>query len=141
MPDSHADEAIGARIKRYRLDKKMSLSQLAREANISKGYLWALENPPEGEHQQRPSGETLYAIASALGVAMSDLLGRRLIIQPDTGVDPSLEAFADQEGLSQADVTMLASIQWRGDPPRTSERWKYIYQAIVMSTSLDDKHN
>jgi transcriptional regulator with XRE-family HTH domain len=138
MADSPGDETIGARIKRYRNDKNISLSQLARDADISKGYLWALENPPEGEHQQRPSGETLYAIASALGVAMSDLLGRKLIIQPDAEIEPSLTEFAEQEGLSQADVTMLASIQWRGDSPRTVERWKYIYQAIVMSKSIDD---
>lgn len=136
--DADARTTIGGRIQRYRNEKRMSLSQLAREAGISKSYLWSLENP-EGEHQKRPSGETLYAIAQALGVTMSDLLGRKLIIQREHTVDASLEKFAQQEGLSQADIEMLASIQWRGDKPRTPERWEYIYRAIVMSRQIDDK--
>lgn len=130
-------DTIGSRIKRYREDKGISLSQLARNASVSKGYLWSLENPPDSEHHQRPSGETLYAIAKSLGVTMSDLLGRKLIIQRPTTIAPSLAKFAEEEGLSQADVDMLASIQWRGELPQTVERWKYIYQAIVMSRPLD----
>lgn len=138
MTEDGAAETVGSRVRRYRNEKGVSLSQLARDAGVSKGYLWSLENPPDEEHHQRPSGETLYAIAEALGVTMSDLLGRKLIIQRSTDVDPSLAEFAKEEGLSQADVEMLASIQWRGEQPQTVERWKYIYRAIVMSRPLDD---
>jgi transcriptional regulator with XRE-family HTH domain len=132
---------IGSRVQRYRKEKGISLSQLARDAKVSKSYIWSIENPPEGEHQQRPSGETLYAIAKALGVTMSDLLGRKLILERPHNVDPSLNEFAQREGLNQADVDMLASIQWRGDGPKTIERWEYIYRAIVMSRQLDDSGN
>lgn len=129
-------ETIGARIKRYREQKQISLSQLARDSGVSKGYLWSLENP-EGEQHQRPSGETLYAIAKPLGVTMSDLLGRKMVIDREITIDPTLEEFAEEEELSQADIEMLASIQWRGDAPRSVDRWRYIYQAIVMSRPLD----
>lgn len=136
MPkEQPATNSIGERIKHYRLEKDISLSQLARDAEISKGYLWSLENP-EGAHQ-RPSGQTLYAIAKALGVTMSDLLGRKMVIERDDRVDPTLEEFASKQGLSHADVEMLASIQWRGDQPKTVERWRFIYDAIVMSRSMD----
>ncbi|HEY8548301.1 MAG TPA: helix-turn-helix transcriptional regulator [Acidimicrobiales bacterium] len=130
---------VGERIRRYRQEKATSLSRLARDAGVSKSYLWRLENPPENEPAQRPSGKTLYAIAKALGVTMSDLLGEELILHREATVDPSLRRFAADDGLPQADVDMLASIEWRGDRPRTVERWRYIYQAIVMSRSLDDR--
>ena len=139
MPvEPETPDVAGDRIRRYREEKGMSLSQLARDAQVSKGYLWSLEHP-DGPHEQRPSGKTLYAIAKALGVTMSDLLGQRLVIEPSGEIDPSLAAFAEQDGLSQADVAMLASVQWRGDPPRTVDRWRYIYQAITTSRSLDDR--
>jgi hypothetical protein len=32
---------------------------------------------------------------------------------------------------------MLAGIKWRGNAPKTKERWAYIYNAIRMSESLD----
>ncbi len=114
----------------------MSLSQLANKSGVSKGYLWNLESRSDGK---RPSAETLYAIAKALGVTISDLLGRELLTTPPTEIDPSLEQFAKEDKLPQADVRMLASIQWRGDPPRTVERWRYIYQAIKLSRELDEQ--
>lgn len=114
----------------------MSLSQLAAKSGISKGYLWNLESRSD---RKRPSAETLYAIARALGVTMSDLLGRELLATTSSAeVDPSLREFAKQDKLPHADVRMLASIQWRGDPPKTPERWRYIYQAIKLSRELDE---
>lgn len=32
---------------------------------------------------------------------------------------------------------MLASIQFRGEQPRTKERWRYIYTAITTSRAID----
>jgi transcriptional regulator with XRE-family HTH domain len=124
---------FGDRIRTYREQRRLSLSQLAEQAQVSKGYLWALENAED----RRPSAETLYAIAEALGVTMADLMGRRLLSEPVKDVPRSLREFADDEGLPEADVQMLASIQFRGDQPRTKERWRYIYTAIRTSTDLD----
>ena len=127
-------EQLGDRIRRYREDKGFSLSELAKRADVSKGYVWSLEN--EADHN-RPSAQTLYAIAKALGVTMSDLLGEKLIVEPDWNVPPSLRDFADEIGLLQADVQMLASIKFRGEKPKTRDRWRHIYEAIRMSASLD----
>lgn len=141
-PEAHGrsratdDSASGAggRIRRYRLERSLSLSQLAERASVSKGYLSTLENNPEA---RRPSAETLYAIAKALGVTMSDLLGRKLLSAPSAKIPDSLREFADQENLPEADVRMLSQIQFRGEPPRTKERWQYIYTAIRTSESMD----
>lgn len=137
QPGSASGESIGARIARYRADKGMSASRLAMEAEISKSYLSSLE--AGGEAHRRPSADVLYRIASALGVTMADLLGRSVASEPPRQMPEGLLEFAAGEGLLPGDVEMLASIHFRGEQPRTPERWKFIYQAIRMSEGLD-KH-
>ena len=126
--------SIGDRIRRYRHEAGLSLNQLATHAEVSKGYLWSLENEPD----KRPSAETLYAIADVLGVTMSTLLGRRLLTEPPTGIPRSLREFADEKELPEKDVLMLAAIEFRGTRPQTRERWEHIYNAIRMSQTLDE---
>ncbi len=141
MPDeavggspSSESESIGQRIRRLREEKHMTLSGLATEAGMSKGYLWNLES---GKVESRPSATILYGLAQALGVAMSDLLGRPLLIATTTDIPPELRQFADDANLLETDVEMLAGIQFRGDQPRTKERWQYIYNAIRHSAGMD----
>jgi transcriptional regulator with XRE-family HTH domain len=129
-----AESTVGARIKRFRLDRELTLSQLATDANVSKSYLWHLENQ---ETSTRPPGETLYAVARALGVTMSDLLGRQLLSVPDPDIPESLAEFAVEANLPETDIQMLASIQFRGERPHSKERWRYIYDAIRISGQLD----
>jgi transcriptional regulator with XRE-family HTH domain len=136
MGDSGWDDfaGIGARIRRFREDAGLTLSALATKANVSKGYLHRLESDVG---DVRPSGKTLYALAEALGVTMSDLLGRKLLAPARPEVPMALREFADEEDLPEADVLMLASIEFRGEAPRTKERWRYIYNAIETSRGLD----
>jgi transcriptional regulator with XRE-family HTH domain len=129
---------VGGRIRRYREDRKLSLSQLADAADVSKGYLSTLENQGNDSHTRRPSAETLYAIAKALGVTMSDLLGRKLLPAARGEISQSLREFADQDNVPEADVRMLSTIQFRGEAPRTVNRWRYIYTAIRTSESIDE---
>ena len=68
--------SVGDRIRRFRQERGLNLSRLAEQAGVSKGYLWALENDPG---TRRPSAETLYAVAQALGVTMADLMGREVL--------------------------------------------------------------
>jgi transcriptional regulator with XRE-family HTH domain len=129
---------VGERIRKFRQDKGLNLSQLAERAGVSKSYLSALENTdasmPSG---RRPSAETLYAIAQALGVTMADLLGRKALAQPNSPPPQSLVEFAHQHRLPAADVRMLNTIRFRGEPPRTVERWQHIYNAIRLSEPMD----
>ena len=128
-------ETVGQRIKRYRAEKGMSQNALAIETGIAKSYLWSLEND---ETATRPSADTLYKIAKALGVTMSALLGRELLTDPPQGVPPGLAEFAKEHQLPDSDVRMLAGIQFRGERPQTKERWAYIYNAIRMSRGMDE---
>jgi transcriptional regulator with XRE-family HTH domain len=125
---------IGARVRALRIEIGMSLSELEAQSGISKSYLWNLENK---EQHQRPSGETLYALAKALGTTMSDLLGRQLLSAETTDVEPSLQAYADEASPNDGDIRMLASIKFRGGSPQTSERWAFIHNAIKASKQFD----
>jgi transcriptional regulator with XRE-family HTH domain len=132
-PTSHV--SVGDRIHRFRQERGLNLSRLAEQAGVSKGYLWTLENNPDA---RRPSAETLYAVAKALGVTMADLMGRELSMAPAKEIPDGLRAFAEEAGLPEADIQMLASIQFRGERPRTKERWRYIYTAISTSAAIDE---
>jgi transcriptional regulator with XRE-family HTH domain len=131
--DNAAGPSLGARIRRYREDKGLTQAALADAAALSKTYLSELESGAG----RRPSGDVLLRIADALGVSIADLLGRH--VAAASGALPhGLREFADRQGLPEADVTMLASIRFRGDPPRTARRWQHIYDAIRMSRTLDE---
>src|SRR6266545_4606439 len=133
-PDNESSTGIGDRIRRYRKERSLSLNQLADQTGVSKSYLSALENEAStGSASRRPSADTLYAIAKVLGVTMSDLLGRRLLIEEPTETSESLRKFAAEDDLPESDIAMLRAIQFRGEPPRTVERWRYIYTAIRVS--------
>jgi transcriptional regulator with XRE-family HTH domain len=138
--DEPAEDPVGTRIKELRQGQGLSLSALARASGVSKGYIWSLENPTNDGPDKRPSAKTLYAIAQTLGVPVAELLGERLTITgaPAEPLDPSLTAFAAEENLSEPDVEMLASIRWRGDQPRTIERWRRIYRAIILSDEKNE---
>ena len=132
MPD-----VIGARLRRYRTEHELSLGELATKAGVAKSYLSALENSDD-QTERRPSAETLYRLATALGVAVSDLLGRS-VEQTDLATIPaSLRQFAAEARLPKSDVEMLASIRFRGNQPESAERWEFIYRAIKHSRSMDE---
>lgn len=126
---------VGGRIKKYRQDAGLSLTELATRSGLSKGYLSTLESSDES----RPSGTTLYALAKVLGVTMSDLLGEQLLVESPTEIPSSLAKFAREAQLPQSDVRMLAAIKFRGEQPQSIDRWRYIYQAISNSRNLDEK--
>lgn len=130
-------ETVGERIRRYRADKGITAAELAERAGVSKSYLSELETAAAQEARRGPSADVLYRIAKALGVAMSDLLGRPVITAPTTKRPASLANFARKHRLPAGDVEMLASIQFRGEPPASEERWSFIYQAIRGSEALD----
>jgi transcriptional regulator with XRE-family HTH domain len=127
---------IGDRLKEYRKSLGMSQADLARKSSVSAAYVSELESGLG----KRPSGEILLRLANALEVTIADLLGQD--IRPGDGDPPvpdsSLLEFAKERRLPRPDVEMLASIRFRGDPPRTSRRWAMIYDTIVTSRTLDE---
>ncbi|TQC49136.1 helix-turn-helix domain-containing protein [Rhodococcus sp. WS4] len=62
------DEAIGVAFKRARLQKKMSLRQVAEQLGISTSLLSQVEN-----QKTQPSVKTLFGLAAVLGVSLDEI--------------------------------------------------------------------
>lgn len=126
---------IGGRIRCFREQAGLSLSELASRAGVSKSYIWALENG-ESPERRRPSGKSLFRIASALGVTLSELLAARTPLEEE-GLPAGLKEFAEEERLPESDVLMLARIEFRGEQPHTAEGWRFLYNAIKYSATSE----
>lgn len=61
---------IGERIKKYREQRKMSMSELAERAGVAKSYLSSIER----NLQSNPSVQFLEKVSSVLGVSVNTLL-------------------------------------------------------------------
>jgi XRE family transcriptional regulator, master regulator for biofilm formation len=61
---------IGERVKKYRQERKMSLSELAEQAGVAKSYLSSLER----NLQKNPSIQFLEKIASVLNIPIDRLI-------------------------------------------------------------------
>lgn len=124
--------SIGQQIRRRREQQGLSLTDLARLSGVSKGYLSQIEN----NSSARPSALTLFKIASALGTSVGELLGKS---GPDSqsidlDIPESLQQFAEEAKLPDAEVRMLAGIRYRGKSPKTIDDWRYIYESIRLRT-------
>jgi len=121
---------MGEHIRRLRLAKQMSLSELARQATISKAYLSQLERGQVAS----PSADVLYKLASVLGTSVAALLGRAAgADEPAVAISESLRGFAKEARLSDEEMQMLARIRLRGKQPRTKSDWRYLYESIKRS--------
>ncbi len=115
----------GARIKQRRVEKGLALAELARRLEISKGYLHSMENGAI----QSPSADVLMRIAKELGTTITDLLGEESASVIEE-IPNSLAQFAAEADLTEADVHMLAHIEYRGKRPDHIDDWRFIYEAI-----------
>ncbi len=125
---------LGQTIRSLRLGKEWSLAQLGEESGVSKAYLSDLENGNAG----KPNIQYVYAVATALGVTLDDLLGdskpkahrreKRSIHELPAG----LLELQQELGLTQEDVDMLAYVNFRGHRPRDKEGWRFLLEALKM---------
>ena len=127
--------SLAVKLKEHRKKRKLSLAALAREADISKAYLWQLEN----EEDKQPSAEILYRIATALGVTIADLLDKpvRIASMDSPELPGSLRQLVEERGeeldIQEEDIRMLLSVKYRGRQPKTKEEWEFIFRSIKMT--------
>jgi hypothetical protein len=55
----------------------------------------------------------------------------------EAGMPAGLKEFAEEEGLPESDVLMLARIEFRGEQPHMAEGWRFLHNAIMYSTTSD----
>lgn len=132
--------SLGERIRALQEERGVSLSQLARDAGVAKGYLWQLLR---GE-ATNPGLDTLTRIASALDVPVVKLVWG--VDAPEEESDPrsegtpgdlppALEEFierARERGtpLSRQDIDMLRGIRHRGRRPQTADDFALLYDMV-----------
>lgn len=121
---------VGKRIATRRQMKNLSLPALAQAAEVSKGYLWQLEN---GE-DPNPSLAVLSRIATALGTTVADLLDQPRVRARQATIPEALprglKEFLDEQRrkgdpVPEEIVRALAQLQARG-----VKDWEFIYEAI-----------
>jgi len=128
---------VGKKIQTLRVEKGLSLPQLAEKAGVSKGFVFQIED----DEKTNPSLETLNKIAKALDVTLADLLeketvlAKRIVVVPDD-LEPSLREFIDDRNAQGQPVDTnaiqaLYVLQHRkGKSPKTKEDWRYVYESI-----------
>jgi transcriptional regulator with XRE-family HTH domain len=127
---------LGTLMKKFRQDAGMNQAKLAERAGLSPAYISELE----GGTATRPSGQVLLQLANALGVTIADLLDKKPTgPEVPSEIPESLAEFARLRKLKRPDIEMLASIRFRGEPPKTARRWEIIYDTIRMSSQIDEE--
>lgn len=134
--------SLAANIKRLRLQKQLSLPDLATITDLSKGYVYQLES---GE-MANPSLDKLLKISRALDCTIADLVGEpRAVARADVDLDmpEGLLEFAKRkkrEGtpLEDAELRTLARVEYRGKRPETESDWAYVHE-FLKRTLGDDK--
>ena len=86
---------FGARLRRYREAKGLTLQQVADNVGCTKAYIWELEM----KDGQRPSAERIQAIAKVLGVTMEDIMGEPLQDVPDASPE-DVAFFREYAGMT-----------------------------------------
>lgn len=134
--------SLADRLRKLRGSKGMSLDDIAREAKISKTYVWELERDTEG--QKKPSADVLLRIATALSTTLAELLDLPAVRTPEGEVHlpPGLHQLkermeAQRTPLSQEDLSELARMKFRGGQPQTVDQWQQLY--LLMSTTAQRK--
>jgi transcriptional regulator with XRE-family HTH domain len=125
---------LGHAIRFLRQGKGWGLAELSARSGVSKAYISDLENGVAG----KPNVQYLYSIAVALDSTLDQLVNGAVEEPPAaaTGhghqLPPGLEELQLDLSLSDEDVQMLASVNFRGHRPRDKEGWRYLLQTLRM---------
>jgi transcriptional regulator with XRE-family HTH domain len=112
------NEQVGRRLRQLRQERRLSLSALARLSGVGKATLSELESG-----QRNPTLETLYALATALGVPLSSVLTDPLSPVPGSRAVASGEAVTavlTERHEDAAAVTEVFRIRIRAGAVQTS---------------------
>lgn len=118
---------LSEKICQLRLEKNWSSGRLAKEAGVSRGYLWQIESGV----RESPSLHILQQLAGALGTNVSDLCDVDAPEPATDGLPPGLEQFVKEKGaelgVRKADIEIMKNIRFRGCQPDNPEDWALLF--------------
>jgi transcriptional regulator with XRE-family HTH domain len=125
---------VGERIRHVRIQKGLTLEQLADKAEISKSFLWDVERGSD------ISGERLLRVANVLGASLDYLMrGETTTEYKPTSVEipAELHAFAEEMGLSYRKTVALLDVDRSIKTHRREERvekdkdyWRKLFDSV-----------
>lgn len=104
-----------------------SLAEVSRRTGLSRAYVNALERGLG----KRPGADVLRRLEDALGPLLDGNQAK------NAAVPAGLRSVARERHIPESEVHMLASLRVRGLQPQTEQRWRFIYDALVNSESMD----
>ena len=123
---------IGSRIHTRRQALGWTLDRLAKETDVSKGFLSDLENGKK----KTAGGDYLKRIAEALGLTLDHLISGTPIAQADDDIQipASLATFARSENLTFSQTLMMLKLRqqvvaFRSETGADDFDWKPFYEA------------
>ena len=129
---------IGGKIKALRVEKQMTLPQLAKKADLSKGLISKIENAEESN----PGLDTLFQIAEALDVSLATFLEteqaqlNRIIPNEPPDWQSGLISYLKENGkVPDQDIldAMYVLRNRKAAKNADLEAWKFLYQSIENS--------
>ena len=123
---------ISEKLKEMRLERNMSVRELAERSGLSQPYIWQIESG----RRKNPGGSSLQKLAGALGIGVEELLGTpaELSANDVSDIPESLQEFVAKRGkalkLRKEDIAMLKHIAYRGRSPETVEDWELIFNFL-----------
>jgi len=127
----HMNISVGKKVRALRIEKNISLPELAESAGVSKGFLSQLEN----DEQSNPSLDTLNKVAKVLDVTLAALLEKGSVkskrVIPEE-IDPALKEFiqerhASKQPVDQDILQALYAVQHR---KQSKTDWAWLYESI-----------
>ena len=119
-------QLLGPRIREARTARHWSLADVAGRTGLSRAYISALERG----HSKRPGADVMRRLEDLLG-PLGDTPARV------EGLPPGLLTLATERSVPAAELQLLANLRIRGRQPISPERWRFIYDALVASESMD----
>jgi XRE family transcriptional regulator of biofilm formation len=127
---------LGHKIRFLRQGKGWSLADLEKESGVSKAYISDIENGVAG----KPNIQYVFSIAKALGVTLDELVyetskehrsatGSR---KEKSDLPPGLAELQRELNLTDEDVEMLGTVNFRGHRPTDKEGWRFLLETIRM---------
>lgn len=129
--------SVGERIKFIRTQKKLTLEQLADKAEISKSFLWDVEND-----RSDIGGEKLLRVANVLGASLDYLLRGEPISESAKPsiieIPVELSDYAEEKCLSyqqtllllEIDNSIMARRSTKRKDSKTKEYWQELYEGV-----------
>ncbi|MBE0467407.1 MAG: helix-turn-helix domain-containing protein [Candidatus Desulforudis sp.] len=127
MTAEEKEHDLGRRIRRLREDMGLTVTELAERVGVTKGYISQIESGAV----KKVAASHLFDIAQVLNTDIGYLLGRKVVLeQADTLVTQELKELQAAYDVNPEDIKMLASIEFRGERPKTVDGWKFILEAL-----------